>query len=173
MESGKVRYVGASNFSPQQLSEALRIAGELGLPRFSTLQPHHNLVHRTEYEAELAALCEREGLGVIPYSPLAGGFLTGKYRKGKPLPESQRAGRAKDYMTEGGFAVIDALDAVAKAHGATIPAVALAWELTRPMVESPIIGANTPAQLGGLIPAADLRLSSDEVAALEAASTPF
>ncbi len=98
--SGKVRCIGASNYSAAQLGHALRVAGEKGLPRFATLQPHHNLVHRKEYEAELAALCTRENIGVIPYSPLAGGFLTGKYRKGQPLPKSKRASRAKEYMTE-------------------------------------------------------------------------
>jgi aryl-alcohol dehydrogenase-like predicted oxidoreductase len=168
--SGKVRYIGASNYSVVQLAEAISAADANRLPRFSTLQPHHNLVHRGEYEAELAALCARESIGVIPYSPLAGGFLTGKYRKGQPLPESQRAGRAKEYMTDQGFSVVDALDAVAKAHGATIPAVALAWELTRPQIQSPIIGANTVEQLAALLPAADLQLSASDVAALESAS---
>ena len=168
--SGKVRHIGASNYSVVQLAEAMSTAAAKGLPRFSTLQPHHNLVHRTEYEAELAALCVRESIGVIPYSPLAGGFLTGKYRKGQPLPESQRAGRAKEYMTDQGFAVVAALDAVSKAHGATVPAVALAWELTRPRIQSPIIGANTIEQLDALLPAAELRLSTSEVAALDAAS---
>ncbi len=170
IESGKVRYIGASNYSVTQLQDALNAAGDTALPRFSTLQPHHNLVHRGEYEAELAALCDREGMGVIPYSPLAGGFLTGKYRKGQPLPESQRAGRAKEYMTDQGFAVIDALDAVAKSHSTTIPAVALAWEMTRPAINAPIIGANDVAQLRALLPASELVLSADEAAALDAAS---
>jgi aryl-alcohol dehydrogenase-like predicted oxidoreductase len=168
--AGKVRYVGASNYSAAQLEEALSVASEKGLPRFVTLQPHHNLVHRAEYETELAALCDREGIGVIPYSPLAAGFLTGKYRKGKPSPKSQRAGRVKQYMTEDGFAVIDALERIAQPRGTTVPAVALAWELTRPAVVAPIIGANTPAQLADLLPAADLELSQDEVRALNAAS---
>ncbi len=168
--AGKVRYIGASNYTAAQFADALRAAGANGLPRFATLQPHHNLVHRSEYEAALAALCEREGIGVIPYSPLAAGFLTGKYRKGRPLPKSQRAARVKKYITDAGFAVVDALDAVAHAHAATIPAVALAWELTRPAIQSPIIGANSPAQLADLLPAADLRLTADEIAALDAAS---
>jgi aryl-alcohol dehydrogenase-like predicted oxidoreductase len=168
--SGKVRYIGASNYTAAQLEEALQVAGATGLPRFSTLQPHHNMVHRGEYEAELAVICAREGTGVIPYSPLAAGFLTGKYRKGQPLPESQRAGRAKSYMTGQGFAVIGALDAVAQAHGTAVAAVALAWELTRPAIAAPIIGANAPAQLADLLPASDLRLTADEIASLDAAS---
>jgi aryl-alcohol dehydrogenase-like predicted oxidoreductase len=148
----------------------MRVAGEQHLPRFATLQPHHNLVHRGEYEAELASICLRENIGVIPYSPLAGGFLTGKYRAGQPLPKSQRAGRAKEYMTSQGFAVIDALDAVAQAHATTIPAVALAWELTRPGIQSPIIGANTPEQLDALLPASELELTVSEVASIATAS---
>lgn len=168
--AGKVRHIGASNYSVVQLAEALRIADAKGLPRFSTLQPHHNLVHRGEYEAELADLCVRERLGVIPYSPLAGGFLTGKYRKGEPLPQSQRAGRAREYMTDQGFAIVEALDAIARARNVTIPAVALAWELTRLQIQSPIIGANTVEQFNALLPAAELHLDASEVSRLETAS---
>jgi aryl-alcohol dehydrogenase-like predicted oxidoreductase len=169
--AGKVRYIGASNYDARPLADALRVADEHGLPRFAALQPHHNLVRRSEYEAELAALCEREGTGVIPYSPLAGGFLTGKYRSGQPLPDSERAGRAQRYMTEQGMAVIDVLDGIAGARDTTIPAVALAWQLTRPAVTAPIIGANTPIQLDDLLPAADLQLGDDEVRRLDAASS--
>lgn len=171
ISSGRVRYIGASNYSTAQLAAALDSAAAGGLPRFSTLQPHHNLVHRGEYEKELAALCEREGIGVIPYSPLAGGFLTGKYRKGQPLPESQRAGRAKEYMNDRGFAVIDALDSIAKAHDVSIAAVALAWEMTRPAIDAPIIGANSPEQLAALLPASQVQLSPGEVSSLDVAST--
>lgn len=170
IKAGKVRYIGASNHAVAQLDDALAVADEKKLPRFSTLQPHHNLVHREEYEAELAALCLREGMGVIAYSPLAGGFLSGKYRNDRPLPDSQRAGRAKEYMTDQGFRVIDALDAVAKAHSTAVPAVALAWQMTRPAITAPIVGANTPDQLAALLPASSLRLSADEVASLDAAS---
>ncbi len=170
INAGKVRHIGASNYSAAQLGAALKAAEAKKLPRFATLQPHHNLVHRKEYEAELAPLCARGGIGVIPYSPLAGGFLTGKYRKGQPLPESQRAGRVKEYMTDAGFRVVDALDAVASAHGTSVPAVALAWQMTRPAMTGPIIGANTPEQLAALLPALDLRLTAGEVAALDSAS---
>ena len=170
VNAGKIRHIGASNYSAAQLSAALKAADDKKLPRFATLQPHHNLVHRKEYEAELAALCASAGMGVIPYSPLAGGFLSGKYRKGQPMPDSQRAGRVKEYMTEAGFRAIDALDAVSNAHNTTVPAVALAWQMTRPAMTGPIIGANTIEQLSALLPASDLRLSSDEVASLDAAS---
>ncbi len=170
IKAGKIRHIGASNYSAAQLAQALKVGGEKHLPRFATLQPHHNLVHRKEYEAELAALCAEEGMGVIPYSPLAGGFLSGKYRKDQPLPESQRAGRVKEYMTDAGFRAVDALDVVANAHGVSVPAVALAWQMTRPAITGPIIGANTPEQLAALLAASELRLSAEEVAALDAAS---
>lgn len=168
--AGKVRHIGASNYTPAQLTEALRASASGGLPRFETLQPHHNLVHRAEYEAELADICVREQIGVIPYSPLAGGFLTGKYRRGQPMPESQRARGVSKYFNERGWRVLDALDEVAAARGTTVAAVALAWELTRPAVVAPIVGANTPEQLAELLPATDLSLTDDEVARLDAAS---
>jgi aryl-alcohol dehydrogenase-like predicted oxidoreductase len=168
--SGKVRCIGASNYDANQLATAQRAAQRAGMPAFAALQPHHNLVHRKEYEAELMALCEHEGIGVVPYSPLAGGFLSGKYRLDAPLPKSQRAARVKQYMNAQGFAVIDALDRIAAARGAAIPAVALAWSLTRPAIDSPIIGANDVAQLNDLLPAADLALSDAEVAELDHAS---
>jgi aryl-alcohol dehydrogenase-like predicted oxidoreductase len=173
ISSRKVRYIGASNFTAAQLGEALSLASEKSLPRFETLQPHHNLVHRYEYEAELPSLCEREGLGVIPYSPLAAGFLTGKYRPGLPPPKSARAGGARQYMNAPGFAVLEALDIVAAGHNTTPAAVALAWQMTRPAVTAPIIGANSPEQLADLLLAAELRLSADEVAALERVSASF
>jgi aryl-alcohol dehydrogenase-like predicted oxidoreductase len=173
IDAGKVGCIGASNFTAAQLAEALRVADEKGLARFSTLQPHHNLVHRAEYEAELAPLCEREGIGVIPYSPLAAGFLTGKYRPGQPTPKSARAGRMREYMNAPGFAVLEALDGIAAAHNTTVPAVALAWEKTRPAVTAPIIGANSPEQLRDLLPAAELTLSAEEIAALDSVSAAF
>lgn len=169
--AGNVRHIGASNYSAEELAQALSTATDRSLPRFATLQPHHNLVHRREYEAELMPVCVREGLGVIPYSPLAGGFLTGKYRRGEQLPRSQRARRAKQYMNDQGFAVIDALDAVAQSHGTSIASVALAWQLTKPAVTAPIIGANSREQLADLLPASILTLTIDDLTSLDAAST--
>jgi aryl-alcohol dehydrogenase-like predicted oxidoreductase len=169
--AGKVRHIGASNYSAEEMTDALRVSGDRSLPRFATLQPHHNLVHRREYEAELMPLCAREGLGVIPYSPLAGGFLTGKYRRGEKLPRSQRAGRAKQYMNDRGFAVIDALDTAARARGTSIASVALAWQLTKPAITAPIIGANSREQLADLLPASTIDLTSEEIVALDSASS--
>jgi aryl-alcohol dehydrogenase-like predicted oxidoreductase len=171
--AGKVRYIGLSNSPTAHMAEALRLADEKGLPRFASLQPHYNLVWREEYEASKAAFCVENGLAVIPYSPLEGGFLTGKYRRGQPLPRSARAGGVKRFLTDEGFTVIEALEEIASARGTTIAAVALAWLLTRPAVVAPIIGANSPAQLADLLPAADLALSAEEIAALDAASEPF
>jgi aryl-alcohol dehydrogenase-like predicted oxidoreductase len=170
IRAGKVRYVGASNYTSTQLDGALQTARANGLPEFATLQPHHNLVHRSEYEDGLAALCMREGIGVIPYSPLAAGFLTGKYRRGQPLPKSQRAGGVKQYLHERGFAAIAALESVAAVHSATIATVALAWELSRPGIQSPIIGANSTEQLMALLPGSELDLTTDEIASLDTVS---
>lgn len=171
VKAGKVRHIGASNYNATQLSEALGVSKTKGLPAFATLQPHHNLVHRKEYEAELAGLCANAGIGVVPYSPLAGGFLTGKYRRGDDLPESQRAGTIKQrYLNDAGFRALDALLDVAQAHGVPPASVALAWQLTRPAVAAPIIGANTPEQLTALLPGTDLTLTADEIAALDSAS---
>jgi aryl-alcohol dehydrogenase-like predicted oxidoreductase len=170
IDSGKVRFVGASNYSAELLEAALKTADEKRLPRFASLQPRYNLVHRAEFESALAALCEREGLAVIPYSPLGAGFLTGKYREGQPLPESQRAERAKQHMTEQGFRVLSALDAVAERHETTVAAVALAWLMAKPVISAPIIGANTPQQLAGLLPATELVLSAEDLSLLDAAS---
>lgn len=172
--SGKVRYIGASNYSAEQLRQALDVARANSLPQFVSLQPHYNLVHRSEFETALAALCEREKIGVIPYSPLAAGFLTGKYRKGADVPASARADRIKGrYMNDKGFAAVDALESVADAHSTTIAAVALAWLLAQPAVVAPIVGANTRAQLADLLPASDLRLTPEEMRALDSASSGF
>jgi aryl-alcohol dehydrogenase-like predicted oxidoreductase len=168
--SGKVRYVGASNYSATQLGEALTVAEKDGLPPFVTLQPHYNLAHRSEFEAELAALCERDGIAVIPYSPLEGGFLTGKYRRGGALPRSQRAKMIMERATDQAFGVVDALAEIAEGHGATIAAVALAWLLAKPAITAPIIGANSREQLAELLPASDLLLGEAEIARLDRVS---
>ncbi|MBE3111644.1 MAG: aldo/keto reductase [Acidobacteria bacterium] len=170
IRGGKVRYIGLSNYTAPTVEEALQVSGEKGLPRVVSLQPRYNLVHRAEFEDALADLCRRERIGVIPYSPLQAGFLTGKYRRGQPPPQSTRAFQAKRYSTEAGWRVIEALDAIAAAHETTPGAVAVAWLLAKPAVTSPIIGANTVQQLSEVLPAANLRLAPDEVASLDAIS---
>lgn len=170
MKAGKIRAIGASNYSADQLGAALAASAARGLPRFASLQPLLSLVRRERFGPDLADLCLREGIGVIPYSPLAGGFLTGKYRRGQPLPESKRAERSSQYMNDAGHGVIDALDAIASARGVAIAAVALAWLLAQPVITAPILGANTPEQLAPLLAASDLALSAEEMATLQAAS---
>lgn len=167
---GKARYVAASNFTPERLAEALRIADELGVARFVALQPHYNLVHRGEYEGPLQELAVREGLGVLPYSSLASGFLTGKYRDGSPAVDSPRAGSAGRYLDDRGRRVLAALDAVAAAHGTSVTAVSLAWLRVQPGVVAPIASARSVDQLPDLLAGARLELADDEVTALSDAS---
>jgi aryl-alcohol dehydrogenase (NADP+) len=167
---GKVRAIGASNFSAPRLAEALAVARANDLPEYVAVQPHYNLVFRDEYEGALADLCVREGIGCVPYFGLASGFLTGKYRPGGPEVGSPRAGSAAAYLDDRGIAVLAALDEVAAAHGTTVAAVALAWLAARPGVVSPIASARTPEQLAELLPLADLELSAAELQQLTQAS---
>ncbi|WP_147794432.1 aldo/keto reductase [Cellulomonas sp. Y8] len=167
---GKARYVAASNFSPERLAEALRIADDLGVARFVALQPHYNLVHRGAYEGPLQELAVREGLGVLPYSSLASGFLTGKYRDGSPAVDSPRAGSAGRYLDDRGRRVLAALDAVAAAHGTSVTAVSLAWLRVQPGVVAPIASARSVEQLPDLLAGATLELADGEITALSDAS---
>jgi len=170
VRAGKVRHVAASNYSAARLGEALAIARREGLARFVALQPHYNLVHRHDYEGEVADLCAREGLACLPYFSLARGFLTGKYRPGAAV-KSARAEGAGAYLDARGLRVLGALDEIAAAHRAPVAAVALAWLLTRPNVVAPIASARTPEQLAELLPVAELRLAPDEARRLTDAST--
>ncbi|MGQ9765918.1 MAG: aldo/keto reductase [Anaerolineae bacterium] len=170
VHAGKIRYIGASNYPAWRLTKALWVSDKLGLARYDSLQPHYNLAHRAEFERELKPLCEEEGIGVIPYSPLAGGFLTGKYRRDS-VPASVRAeGIQRRYFNERGFRIIDKLDEIARLRELTIVQVALAWLLTQPVITAPIIGANSVAQLSESLAAAGVRLSAEEMDALNQAS---
>lgn len=168
--AGKVGHVAASNFTAPSLAAALRAAEAGGLPRFVALQPHYSLVERGEFEGELQALCEREGLACVPYWGLARGFLTGKYRPGGPAVESPRAGAAVQYLEGNGPAILAALDEVAGAHEVAVASVALAWLRTKPTVLAPIASARNAEQLAPLIAAAHLDLSADQIERLDAAS---
>ena len=172
VREGKARYVAASNYSAPRLAAALASAQQHRLVSFVALQVHYNLVHRDEYESDLAALCQREGLSCIAYSALADGFLTGKYRPGHALPVSERAEDAATYLTESGMAVLGALDTVAERNETPIAAVALAWLAAQPTVAAPLASARTPRQLQDLLQAPDLKLSADDLALLNAASVP-
>lgn len=163
--AGSVRHLGASNYSPERLSEALRLQRDLGLAPFTVLQPHYNLVERA-FESTLLPVAENWGLAVVPYYALASGFLTGKYRPGADSPDSPRADSAKKYLGRGGEAVLGALDEVASAHATTVAAVALAWLRSRPTVVAPIASARNPEQLSQIIPSAILELTTEELDAL-------
>src|SRR5437660_2509183 len=141
VRQGKVRYIGASNYVAWRLTRALWESDRHRYARYDSLQPHYNLAYRGEFERELEPLCLEQGLGVIPYSPLAAGFLSGKYRRGRELPQSRRVeGIKRRYLNERGFALLDEVDKVAAAHNATTAQVALAWLLARPSITAPIIG---------------------------------
>jgi 1-deoxyxylulose-5-phosphate synthase len=167
VRQGKVRYIGASNYPAWQLMQALWMSDKYNLARFDALQPHYNLIHRDEFERELRIVCGTCGLGVIPYSPLAGGFLTGKYRQGQPLPESKRAEGRRSAMTEKNFALLHEMDRIASLHKATISQVALAWLLADPFITSLIIGATSMSQLNENLGALDMNLTEGERSALE------
>jgi aryl-alcohol dehydrogenase-like predicted oxidoreductase len=176
IQQGKVRFIGCSNHKADLLAEALRVSDAHGLARYESLQPHYNLVHRAEFEDALRTLCEREAMGVIPYSPLAGGFLTGKYRKGQPLPEGTRGQtnrRIQRYAAEErNFDVIDKLEEMGSERDKTIAQMALGWQLSQPVITSAIIGARSVAQLEESLSAAGLRLSESEMDALNTVSAP-
>lgn len=171
VREGKVRYIGCSNYPAWRLAKALWVSDKLGLARYDSLQPHYNIAYRAEFERELKPLCEEEGIGVIPYSPLAGGFLTGKYRRGEPVPDSARASNIqRRYLNDRGFAILEALEKLGQARGKSIAQMALAWQLSQPVITSPIIGANSIEQLDDSLGAVGVRLSDEEMKALDAVS---
>jgi aryl-alcohol dehydrogenase-like predicted oxidoreductase len=168
VRAGKVRYVGCSNYPTWRLAEALWAADKHGLASFISLQPHYNLAHRKEFEREMADLVGKYGIGVIPYSPLAGGFLTGKYKMGKPLPDSARAEGIRDrHFGERSFALLAGMEKIGVAHDQGILQVALAWLLTNPLVTAPIVGANRVEQLRASLSAVGFRLTATEMKTLD------
>lgn len=171
IEAGKVRAIGSSNYTAARLKAALDLSAAQGLPRFESHQPVYNLMDRG-IEAELLPLCRAQEVGVITYSSLASGFLTGKYRHEADLSKSVRGARSvAKHMGARGERVLAALDAVAAARGASPAAVALAWQIARPGITAPIASATSPEQLVELAQAASLNLTAEDVAALDAAST--
>jgi len=170
IKAGKVRAIGASNFTAARLSEALAVSAAHELPRYECLQPLYNLVERPAFEAELEAVCVQHHIGVINFFGLARGFLTGKYRSEADLTKSPRGQGVKQYLTPHGLRVLDALDAVAQRLNATPAQVALAWQIARPSVTAPIASATSLAQLADLVAAAHLALDADAIGTLNKAS---
>ncbi|MBT3320973.1 MAG: aldo/keto reductase [Anaerolineae bacterium] len=166
VKTGKVRAIGCSNYSEAQLSEALEVSEKFGLVRYETLQPHYSLVHRDEYERELAEICLEKKMGVIPYSPLAAGFLTGKYSRDVKA-DSVRLGSVEQYFTERNWHLLDEMRKIASKYGATVAQVALAWQLGKESISAPIIGANSVLQLEDSLGAVDLLLMDDEKETLD------
>ncbi|HMH76924.1 MAG TPA: aldo/keto reductase, partial [Candidatus Udaeobacter sp.] len=170
VRQGKVRYLGCSNYQAWRLTRALWESDRHGYARYECLQPKYNLVIRDEYERELEPLCLEQGVGVIPYSSLASGFLSGKYRSGEPLPKTARAGGVeKTYMNERGFRVLAAVEKAAAAANATPAQVSLSWLAHRPGVTAPIASATSVVQLKELVGAIELKLGAEQTAALEQA----
>lgn len=165
---GKVRAIGASNYDAAGLAAALSAADGATRPRYESLQPHYNLYERAAYEQELEPLVLAEGVGVIPYYALAGGFLTGKYRSDADLAKSPRGGGVKKYLDARGLRILQALDDVAARYAATPAQIALAWLMARPSVTAPIVSATSVAQLEDVLKAARLTLDPEAIAALDA-----
>ncbi len=174
VRQGKVRYLGCSNFSAWRLVEALWTSDRRGLESFVSVQPEYSLLDpvRSDVETELAPMCQSYGIGMIPYSPLAGGVLTGKYRRNQPLPDSMRAAEnAENRFSDTNWNIIETLIAVAEEEGQTPAQAAIDWLRSKPWVTAPIVGANTPTQLLATIDALDRRLSPEAIARLDDASS--
>ncbi|MBC8716637.1 MULTISPECIES: aldo/keto reductase [Brucella/Ochrobactrum group] len=170
IKAGKVRAIGASNLTPERLTESLDVAKQHGLPRYETLQPLYNLYDRAAFEDGLEAICRDNGLGVISYFSLASGFLTGKYRSKDDLGQSARGQAVEKYLTDRGSRIIAALDQVARANDAKPAQIAIAWLIARPSITAPIASATRLTQLNELLDAAQIKLDAEAIALLDKAS---
>mgnify|MGYP000796446583 FL=1 len=171
IKEGKVRAIGASNYSAERLAKALDVSAKLGLARYETIQPEYNLYDRHDFEVELAPLVQKEGLGVINYYALASGFLSGKYRSAEDAHKSARGnGIVEKYLNSRGLGILDALEQVANEVNASPVAVALAWQIAQPGITSPIASATSLKQLNELAVAANLSLSTEQVRVITDAS---
>ncbi len=170
IRAGKVRYIAASNVSPERLAESFDVAEKNGFAKYVALQPHYNLVEREGFETQYAALAEKYNLSVFPYWSLASGFLTGKYRSEADFTKSPRGGGAAKYLNAKGIAVLEVLDKVAAKHGTKPATVALAWLLAHPLITAPIVSATSESQLNTLFDAPGLKLDQEDLGALNEAS---
>ena len=172
IKAGKVREIGASNFTADRLAESLKISTEKGLPRYQSLQPQYSLVERAEFEGPLEDLCLAEKIGTIGYYSLASGFLTGKYRSRADMEGRARGARVEKYLNDYGFGVIAALDDVAKRYNAKPVQIALAWLIARPSVTAPIASATNLDQLAEMLKAAEITLDAAAIEQIDVASKP-
>jgi aryl-alcohol dehydrogenase-like predicted oxidoreductase len=172
VRQGKVRHIGASNYSGARLKEALRISKDNGLVGYVSIQPQYNLVAREEFETDLLPVVQEHTLGVIPYYSLAAGFLTGKYRSKQDADGKARGGTVAKYLNDWGFNVLHALDEVARKHQSTPARVALAWLMVQPGVTAPIASATNEKHLADLIEATKLKLDHASLEKLNTVSTP-
>jgi aryl-alcohol dehydrogenase-like predicted oxidoreductase len=172
IKDGKVRYIGASNYSGARLLQSLHVSKQFSLPRYESLQPLYNLYDRAEYEKDLEPICRQNNLGVICYYSLASGFLTGKYRSEKDLSQSPRGAKVASYLNERGFRILRALDEVSQRFNSTPARVALAWLIARPSITAPIASATSVQQLDDLIAAAKLQLDQAAIQLLNEAGAP-
>lgn len=170
IQDGKVRAIGASNFSAKRLAEALQVSEQYGYPRYQSLQPLFNLYDRADYEKDLEPLCREKGLAVISFFSLASGFLTGKYRSETDLADRARADFVKKYLNERGYRILEALGRVAQQHNVTPAQAALAWLIAQPTITAPIASATNLEQLNQLIQATTLELDPSSMALLNQAS---
>lgn len=170
IKQGKVRAIGASNYTADRLEQALEISATTGLASYQSLQPEYNLYDREGYEKDLEGVCKQYGLGVINYYSLASGFLTGKYRSEADLSKSQRGQGVKKYLNERGFSILKALDEVAANYKSTPASIALAWVIARPGITAPIASATSTRQLKSIIDATQLNLDDDSINLLNKAS---
>lgn len=176
VQAGKIRYIGASNYPPWRMMHALWMSDKYALARLDSLQPHYSLFHRSEFEEELAPICEEFGIGVIPYSPLAAGFATGKYRRDQRDVDTTRSESGLIKKLIDNVQAYDALDVVrdiADEHTVPVAQVALAWILAKPAITAPIIGARTVEQLQELVGATDILLSDDDIVRIDRETQGF
>lgn len=170
IKAGKVRWIGASNFSAARLKESLDTSKRLGLPKYEVYQPEYNLYNRQQYETEYEPIVQEYQLGVTNYYALASGFLSGKYRSEADLNKSQRGGGIKSFLNERGFKILEALDQVAERQGSQPASIAIAWLIARPSVTAPIASVTSIEQLKDLEHAANLKLSAEDIQLLDQAS---
>jgi aryl-alcohol dehydrogenase-like predicted oxidoreductase len=170
IKAGKVRWIGASNFSAARLKESLEVSKNAGLPKYEVFQPEYNLYNREQYETAYEPIIKEYQLGVTNYYALASGFLSGKYRSEADLNKSQRGGGIKSFLNERGFKILDALDQVAERQGTQPASVAIAWLIARPSVTAPIASVTSTDQLKDLEHAAKIQLSADDIQLLDTAS---